>query len=29
MSALMKKMGYEKRLPVAIEELGDEKKHSP
>lgn len=26
MSALMKEMGYEKRIPVSIEELGDEKK---
>ncbi len=26
MSALMKRMGYEQRLPVSLEELGDEKK---
>lgn len=26
MAALMRKMGYEKRIPVSIEELGDEKK---
>ena len=26
MTALMEKMGYEKKVPVALEELGDEKK---
>lgn len=26
MSKLMKRMGYERRLPIAVEELGDEKK---